>query len=196
MRHDITTATKGTDWHAAADDLAQTGQIRRHAIVRLCAAEGDTNPANSAATATTTVTNPDTAGPRMTVSAAALRLDGQGRISLTLRCPSAEASGPCTGTVSLRSLRKLDPARILTAASGERGLAAKRFLALGKAPFTVVAGTSRLVRVKIPKTGRAVIRALGSLRAVAIVKAVDAKGNKRAVSRAFTLRPKAKPKPA
>ena len=42
MRHDITTATKGTDWHAATDDLTQTGQIRRHAIVRLCAAESDT----------------------------------------------------------------------------------------------------------------------------------------------------------
>ncbi|MEZ5102250.1 MAG: SBBP repeat-containing protein [Thermoleophilia bacterium] len=159
--------------------------------------EGDPNGGNDTAAAQATISTngtvgdppggSDTTGPKVAIGKAGiLRLDARGRVTVTLTCPAAEQSGPCSGTVGLRSKGKLDPARILSA---------KRFVALGSAKFTLAAGKKRGVKVRLNATGRALVRELRSLRAVVTVKAKDAKGNRRTVTKTVTLKPRLAKRP-
>lgn len=159
--------------------------------------EGDPNGGNNTAAAQATISadgtvggpggGEDTAGPSVTIGkAATLRLDDKGRVTVTITCPASEQSGPCTGTVGLKSKAKLDPARILSA---------KRIVSLGSAKYTLAAGKKLGVKVKLNATGRALVKELGSLKAVVTVAAKDAKGNKKTVTKTVTLKPKLVKKP-
>ena len=85
-----------------------------------------------------------------------LRLDAQGRVAMRVSCP--EAAVPCLGRLRLRTR---DPVRV------RRGV--KRRVTLGTRRFTVPAGTTRTVRVRLDRRAIKLARRLGKVRVRAIV---------------------------
>jgi hypothetical protein len=98
----------------------------------------------------------------MTLSAGGV-LDRRRRTALTLGCPAA-AAGPCAGEVVLR-------------AGGLR---------LGRAPFAVAPGRTKVVRVTLTRAGLRALRRARSLR----VRAALTARNTRPSTATFTLRPR------
>ncbi|MCB1128092.1 MAG: hypothetical protein KDM81_16485, partial [Verrucomicrobiae bacterium] len=96
-----------------------------------------------------------------------LKLNRAGQTTLRLRCQVAEISGPCTGNLVLRT---------------NGGLVAAR----GK--FTVNAGETGAITVKLSKRARKALRkASGAPRLKAVVKARDLAGNKRTLTRGLRI---------
>lgn len=88
----------------------------------------------------------------------------KGKAAVKLQCPTSEISGPCTGSVTLRSLT---------------GKKAK----LGKRAYSIRAGQTKTVRVRL---GNVTIGRQG-LKVLAVVKVKDAAGNKKTIKKQIRL---------
>jgi hypothetical protein len=106
----------------------------------------------------------------------------KGAVTFSLRCP-ATVSGRCTGTLALRTAKKV---------AARKG-AKKRRLALGKHSFSIASGKTGKVVVKLNKTARKLLRKHRSLKARATITAT-ANGRKRVTTQSVTLALPAKKK--
>lgn len=88
----------------------------------------------------------------------------KGRAAVRLKCPTAEVSGPCTGSVTLKSLT---------------GKKAK----LGKKTYSIRTGKTKAVKVAL--SGVTIGR--NGLKVLAVVKVKDAAGNKKTVKKQIRL---------
>lgn len=149
---------------------AVAGTIAQKASVD--AAEGDSNASDDFATATTNVID-DRTGPKVAILTKKGAISKGGRILLRLRCPAAEQSGPCSGTVALRSVKRIG----------------KRFVTLGSVRFTVAPGKIARVRIKVPAKARLLVATRGSLKTLVSVRARDAVGNRARSTRRIVVRP-------
>ena len=102
------------------------------------------------------------------------RQEGQGRD--LLRCP-VQASGSCKGTLSLKTAKKV-----------KLGPAKKGFLALGNATFSIPAGLTVKVPVKISQAGLKRLKKRKSLAASATVVAHDGLGQLKTTSGKLQLK--------
>jgi ELWxxDGT repeat protein len=101
-----------------------------------------------------------------------LNAKGAGRVKLT--CPLAEESGPCAGKLSLRTRKKVRVARKRP----------RRKLILAGTEFSIEAGRSKTVTLKVKPANRRILRRVKAARdAVAIANVSDQAGNRRRVTR-------------
>jgi 6-phosphogluconolactonase (cycloisomerase 2 family) len=122
------------------------------------------------------VVAPDTTAPLVEILGRRLRLTRTRRIAVRLRCPAAEVDG-CRGRLTLRSARRVrvpPPGGASVRASQRRRA---RVLKLGSRAFTIAAGRTARVKVKVPRRGAVAIRRLGRLRVRATASARDQAGN-------------------
>jgi len=115
----------------------------------------------------------------------ALRIDRRGIGRLRLHCPQGEESSPCRGRVVVRTPRL----RL-----GEAGASKRRRVVLGRAGFSVPAGRTKAVRVRVGARKLGLLkRSRRARRIVALARVRDAAGNRGVVRkrlRAVPQRPK------
>ena len=100
----------------------------------------------------------------------------KGKVGIALRCP-VQASGSCKGTLSLKTAKKV-----------KLGPAKKGFLALGNATFSIPAGLTVKVPVKISQAGLKRLKKRKSLAASATVAAHDGPGQLKTTSGKLKLK--------
>jgi hypothetical protein len=100
-----------------------------------------------------------------------------GRARIRLRCP-AGAARSCTGTLKLKTAHKVRLRK-----SGRR-----RRVALGRRHFSIAAGRTAKVSVKLSRAGRTLLKKRGTLKARARVVATDKLGKRVTTSRKITLK--------
>jgi hypothetical protein len=98
-----------------------------------------------------------------------VKVDKQGRATITLRCPAGTA-GSCTGKLTLS-------AKI-----------AKKRRAIGSAPFTIAAGKAAKVRIKLSAKARKALKKARKLKVTAAAPARDANGMSKTTGAAITVR--------
>ena len=147
----------------------------------------DGTEASPFATVSVTV-GPDITGPLVQILGRRLRLTRTRRVTLRLRCPAAEVDD-CRGRLGLRSARRVrvPPPRAAGAHPSARRRA--RFLRLGSRRFTIAAGRTARLKVKVPRRGASAIRRLGRLRVRATARAQDQAGNVGVSRKRLTVRP-------
>ena len=118
----------------------------------------------------------DAVGPKVGISRHAARLTRKGYLGLRLSCPREEPLGCRAG-----SLRVTSAARVHAAA--------RRFVSLGSKRFSIPAGRSTVVRIRLSRRNRALVRRLSRLRARARASAIDQAGNRRATVATFAVLP-------
>jgi hypothetical protein len=124
----------------------------------------------------------DSTAPAFAVKGGSVRLTKRGVAAVRLTCPATELSGPCDGTLVLRTANKL----LAPAAKRKR-------LRLGRTAFSIAAGKSRKVKVRLSKRNRRLVARRGRVKIVATADVHDRAGNRVKVSRKLTLlRPKRK----
>jgi len=103
---------------------------------------------------------------------AAVRVDRAGRATLKVRCAASEISGPCRGTVVVKTRSKVKT-------GGKR-----RQVVIGKALFTAEPGKAGRVSLKLSPKVRRLVRKSGQARRVSVrVKARDGVGNTSTLTR-------------
>lgn len=126
---------------------------------------------------------PPAAGPDTSLApglavAARLRVDRRRVVLLRVTCPRTEASPPCRGTAAL-----LTRARVRIGAT-------RRILVLARARFTVAAGRTATVRLRLtPGRARLLAARPAVRRAVVVVRARDASGNRATLRRVVEVVP-------
>jgi hypothetical protein len=167
------------------DGATATGQSAQHAFAAAgphTATASATDPAGVTGTGAATVIVLDTTAPALKISRRAVRLTRTGVAAVALRCPVDEVSGPCQGRLTLRTVRKLEH---------PRSEVAKR-IRLGSRRFSIPAGRTVKVRVKLSKANRRLVTALRRLRVSALATVHDQAGNSRAARSRFKLRGRAR----
>ena len=115
-------------------------------------------PTGPAALAASKPRRRDRKAPRVKLKRKSIRISKRGVVTLRLKCPRSERQ--CVLNVRLRG----------------KG---KRLLAKSKSKFVVGGGKTKKLRLKLPKAARAKIARKGSMRAVVVIRAHDAAGNRR-----------------
>lgn len=101
-----------------------------------------------------------------------LRVSRRGLLRLRLRCPASEASPPCRGRVILRTRAKLRLGKAR----------AKRRVVLGRAGFSIAAGRTEVVKLRLGKARQRLLKRKRRARKLqAIVRVRDGAGNTRTV---------------
>jgi hypothetical protein len=109
-----------------------------------------------------------------------LKLDRKRRVAIRLAC-GGEVPAGCQGTVALRTRHKL--------AAGKRGR--RRFLTLARARFSIRAGRTGTVRLKLTAAKARLVRVHAAARRVLAIAAVgDPAGDRTTARRTLTLRPR------
>ena len=104
------------------------------------------------------------------IPASSIRVDRAGRATVTVRCPQSEISGPCKGTVTVKTRTRVK--------SGGK----KRKVTLGKASFEVEAGQGGKVAIRLAGPVRKLVRKSSVARKVTVfVKSADLAGNKASI---------------
>lgn len=135
-----------------------------------------TTNTNTTPTTTTPITR--TAPPTITFpvpSLAAPSVDARGTLSVTLKCPAG--GNPCTGTITLTT-------NVTKKVRGRKKVTTVR---LGTVTFSVEAGKSRAVRLKLSASGRSLLRKSKRLATSAAIK-LTVGGQSKTTSRALTLK--------
>ena len=114
-------------------------------------------PTASAGAPATRVRPRDRRAPRVKLKRKSIRISKRGIVTLRLKCPRSERQ--CVLNVRLRS-------------GGKR-------LAKSKSKFVVGGGKTAKLRLKLPKAARARLARIGSMKAVVVIRAHDAAGNRR-----------------
>jgi hypothetical protein len=114
----------------------------------------------------------DVTGPQIEVGKRDVRLTGRGRARVRIRCPASEASGRCSGKLTLKTAKRL-----------RRG----RRVFLGGARFAIKAGASTRVAVKLSRRNRRLVARRGPVRVIATARARDPLGNVAVIRRTIAL---------
>ena len=163
------------------DGATATGQSAQHAFAAAGvhrATASATDPAGVTGTGAATVIVADTTAPALRISRHAVRLTRRGVAAIALTCPGDEVSSPCKGRLTLKTVRKL---------KRPSSAAAKR-IRLGSRRFTIPAGRTARVRIKLSKANRRLVRALVRLRVGAVAPVHDQAGNSGVAKSRFKLR--------
>jgi hypothetical protein len=139
-----------------------------------------TSPDGNATGADRTFTTTQGPFPGVSILTKKAKLDKKRRAKIKLSCPAIfVVKDTCSGTLTL------------TAKVKKNGK--KRTLKLGKKAFTIAAGTTKTVKVKISKKGAKLVARKGKLKAKAKASATDARGGKPVVKTGkVTLKPRKK----
>lgn len=134
---------------------------------------------------------PKVAAPPATVSIGAnpVKLDAKGRIKVHLTCAPAIASGPCSGRLKLTTARK-----VAIGAKKAKRKPRKRKITLANKPFSIPAGKSQTVTIKLKKRTATLLRSNKQARRV---KTTATLANSQSATRTLTIKPhtpKKKPK--
>lgn len=114
----------------------------------------------------------DTIGPRVKIAKRTVRVSRRGLVRLRIRCPGSEASGPCRGKLTIKTVRRLRHAKRVS---------------LGGAAFAISAGRTARISVKLSKRNRRLVTRLERVRTRATARASDRLGNVAATSQTFIL---------
>jgi hypothetical protein len=104
----------------------------------------------------------------MAVTARAVKMS-RGAVPVSLSCPASEPRG-CEGTIALETL---GPVRVTRAR--------KRKVKFGGSSFRVAGGARANVDVHLARRNQLLLRKLGKVRALAIVRARDSAGNAKTI---------------
>ena len=121
----------------------------------------------------------DTTGPKMVFTKKAITMNSKGEIAVPLACPAQEP-GPCTGTLILDTSKKF----VLKSAAKKK----PKIVRLGSKKFTIPAGTTRNVRIKVATRVRRFVVRRRKLNVKGTARAKDTLGNKRTSTRTMSLR--------
>jgi hypothetical protein len=97
-------------------------------------------------------------------------------VTVKLRCPAATV-GRCTGRAKLTTKRR-------------SGAGSARTVVLGRAPFSIKAGSRAKIKVKVTRAGRRLLRRVLRLRGRATNAARDGAGRSKTTAAAVTIRPR------
>ena len=120
----------------------------------------------------------DTLAPGMTLATRSLRATRGGTVDVRLRCPAAEQSGPCAGTVVLKTAKRV---------AVRRG-ARRKVVTLGRGTFSIASGKTGRARIRLSKANRSLLRRLRRMKVKATIDAHDQAGNGRATTGTLSLR--------
>ncbi|MEA2442901.1 MAG: hypothetical protein QOJ12_193 [Thermoleophilales bacterium] len=191
--------TPATITWAFDDGATAAGASVQHAFAtpgRHTATATAVDPAGVAGTATVTVdvalpdTQPpaalrDVTAPALVIGNRTLRLTGAGFAVIPLTCPASEVSGPCEGTLKLRTARK----------ERRSSQAKRKIIQFGSVAFSVPAGTTGQARVRLTKVSRRFVARRKRVQVVAAASVRDGVGNAGNAAATFTLAPpKSKPR--
>jgi hypothetical protein len=148
-----------------------------------------TDPAGASSSATVAVTvNAPPAAPlqpaladgavALTIGTKTIKLSKRGVAAVPVSCPATEVSGPCTGVLTLTTDQKVRRSR--------RAKAKKQ--KLGSKRFSVPAGRTVKVNVKLSRANLKLMRRLKRTRVRAAATVVDAAGNSGKAAARFQLR--------
>jgi hypothetical protein len=170
----VTAAGSGTSAVAA---VATVGDLRAGTIYhyRIVAANAGGVTKGSDRTFTTTVSavpSPSTTPPFPGVKLASGKLTyARGRLTVRLTCP-AGTSGRCSGRTTLTARRPTSARRVR----------------LGRARFSIAAGTRAKVQIRVTRAGRRLLRRASRLRGRAVNLARDGAGRSTSTTTAVTIR--------
>jgi hypothetical protein len=99
-----------------------------------------------------------------------------GKAPVLVKCP-AKAKGSCVGKLTLKTAKAVKDSK-----------GKKRVITLGSANFTIAAGKSKTVKVKLSKQGKFVVAHHDSVKAVGTAKAHDGTGKSKTTSGKVTLK--------
>jgi hypothetical protein len=133
-------------------------------------------------TGAATVIITDTTAPALRISRRAVTLTRRGVAAVALTCPGDEVSGPCQGRLTLRTVRKLE----------RPGRARAKRIRLGSRRFSIGAGRTVKVRIKLSKANRRLVTVHRRVRVGALAAVHDQAGNSRAAKSRFKLRSRAR----
>lgn len=109
----------------------------------------------------------------ITIKGKKLTLDRKGKGKVSLACPAAEASGPCSGKLTVTTAKKFRLKR--------KG---RKPVRLAGSKFSIDAGKTGKVTVKVNRAGLGLLRRSKGARKVTVVAAVrDAAGNEGTATR-------------
>ncbi|HRV60673.1 MAG TPA: hypothetical protein P5138_08580, partial [Solirubrobacterales bacterium] len=113
---------------------------------------------------------------KVKVPASTIKVDLSGRARVAVRCAQSEISGPCRGTVIVKT-------KVKVKVGGKR-----RQLLIGKGKFSAAAGKAGQATLKLTRQTRKLLRKYPAARKVTVrVKAQDSVGNKTALKKAAGL---------
>jgi len=118
----------------------------------------------------------DQVGPAVGISHRAVRLTRRGYLRLRLTCPGGEPAGCRVGVLTVASAKRVN-------------VPARRIVRLGSKRFSIPAGRSAVVGIRLSRRNRALVRRLGRLRVGARASAIDQAGNRRTTVATFPLLP-------
>ena len=149
--------------------------------VRAVDAAGNADPTPAAAVFTLDLPPPPDLTVTIEIAGGKLRLRENGVVKLKLSCPDEEASPPCAGRVVVKTRKRL------SLGEGKP----KRKQKLAAAGFSIDAGESKSVRLKLAPAKRELVEDQASARkVVAIANVADAAANKATVTRNLKLVPR------
>ena len=163
------------------DGATATGESVQHAFGAAgphTATAGATDPAGVTGTGVATVTIRDTTAPALRISRHVVTLTRRGVARVALTCPGDEVSGPCQGRLTLRTVRRFE----------RPGSGARKRIRLGSRRFSIPAGRTVKVRIKLSKANRRLVTALRRVRVGAVATVHDQAGNSRTARSRFKLR--------
>jgi hypothetical protein len=116
----------------------------------------------------------DTTAPDLVISDQRVTMSG-GVAKVKLTCPGREISGPCEGTLKLKTATRVKV--------GSR----RRKVALGTADFSIPSGEADRAKIHLSRQSRRLVNALDKVRVKAAATVADALGNERRVGRGIVL---------
>ena len=119
----------------------------------------------------------------MALGGRSVKLDANGRIAVSIACPSSEPGG-CEGTLTLEATVLVRASK----AAASRARPSTRRLKLGSSFFRVAGGASLSVKVRPSKKNQRLLRKLKKLAVVVIVNARDQAGNAKTTKKGLTLK--------
>jgi hypothetical protein len=167
------------------DGATATGASVQHAFAAAgahTATASATDPAGVTGTGAATVIVTDTTAPGLRISRRAVTLTRRGVAAVALTCPGDEVSGPCQGRLTLRTVRRFE----------RPGSAVAKRIRLGSRRFSIPAGRTAKVRIKLSRANRRLVTALRRVRVGAVAAVHDQAGNSGAAKSRFKLRARAR----
>ncbi len=116
----------------------------------------------------------DTTAPDLVISDQRVTMSG-GVAKVKLTCPAREISGPCEGTLEVKTATRVKV--------GSR----RRRVTLGTADFSIPSGEADRAKIHLSRQSRRLVNALGKVRVKATATVSDALGNERRVGRGIVL---------
>ena len=113
----------------------------------------------------------------LTIKGGKIKLNAKGKAKVALTCPATEANGPCTGNLKIKTRSKVP-------VGGK-----KKVVVLGSATYSVKAGTTKRVVVKLSAKNQKLVRQVADARKLRLVaKVKDAVGNRATTKKKATLK--------